>query len=126
MSVAVVGTGNLGSRVARRLADGGVEVVVAATDMSSARDVAQGIGHGARAVEVEDAITGFDTVVFATWLATKDLFDQHAGQLANKIVVDPSNNIGPDGSVRVQELEPGRRLGWATTGGGGPARRPLS
>jgi predicted dinucleotide-binding enzyme len=107
MSVAVIGTGNLGSRVARRLADGGVEVVVAANDLSSARDVAKGIGHGVRAVEVEDAITGADTVVFATWLATtKDLIAQHAAQLANKIVVDPSNNIGPDGSGGFKSLNP--------------------
>ena len=107
MSVAVIGTGNLGSRVARRLAEGGVDVVVAANEPSSAEAAAQQIGHGVRAVQIDDAIAAADTVVFATWFATtKELLAQHAAQLVNKIVVDPSNNVRLDGSGGAENLNP--------------------
>jgi len=46
MSVAVVGTGNIGSPVARRLAGGGVDVVVAGSSLESARQAARQIGQG--------------------------------------------------------------------------------
>ena len=36
MTVSVIGAGNLGSRVARRLAEGGVDVLLAAEDRSHA------------------------------------------------------------------------------------------
>jgi predicted dinucleotide-binding enzyme len=99
MTVAVIGTGNLGTRVARRLADGGVDVVVAASNVAGAQSAAARVGHGARAADVADAIGSADTVVFATWFATtKELLAQHAAQLSGKIVVDPSNNIALDES----------------------------
>jgi 8-hydroxy-5-deazaflavin:NADPH oxidoreductase len=99
MTVAVIGTGNLGTRVARRLADGGVDVVVAASNVAGAQSAAARAGHGARAADVADAIGSADTVVFATWFATtKELLAQHAAQLSGKIVVDPSNNIALDES----------------------------
>jgi predicted dinucleotide-binding enzyme len=99
MTVAVIGTGNIGSRVARRLAEGGVDVVVASSTYASAQQAAEKIGTGARPAEVGDAIAAADVVVFATWFATtKELLPQYAPQLVGKTVVDPSNNIAPDGS----------------------------
>jgi predicted dinucleotide-binding enzyme len=99
MTVAVIGTGNIGSRVARRLAEGGVDVVVAGSTYPSAEKAAESIGAGTRAAEVPDAIAAADVVVFATWFATtKELLAEYAAQLAGKTVVDPSNNIAPDGS----------------------------
>jgi predicted dinucleotide-binding enzyme len=99
MTVAVIGTGNIGSRVARRLAEGGVDVVVASGTYAGAQKAAEIIGTGSRAAEVGDAIAAADVVVFATWFATtKELLTRYAPELAGKTVVDPSNNIAPDGS----------------------------
>jgi predicted dinucleotide-binding enzyme len=99
MSVAVIGTGNIGSRVGRRLAEGGVDVVLASSTYASAQEAADKIGNGAKAAEVGDAIAASDIVVFATWFGTtKELLTQYALELAGKTVVDPSNNIAPDGS----------------------------
>jgi len=98
MAVAVIGTGNIGSRVARRLAEGGEAVVVAASNPESAQEAAQQIGRGVRAADVKDAIANADVVVFATWFdATKQLVADNTDALSGKIVVDPSNNIAPDG-----------------------------
>lgn len=98
MSVAVIGTGNIGSRVARRLADGGVDVTVAGSDIARTRQAADTIGHGVKAAEAKDAIAGADVVVLAVWFATlKHIVADNADALADKIVVDPSNNIAADG-----------------------------
>jgi predicted dinucleotide-binding enzyme len=107
MTVAVIGAGNLGSRVARRLAEGGVDVVIAAENRGHAESVAQSIGNGVRAVEVAEAVASADQLVFATWFpTTKDLLVQYQAQLVGKIVIDPSNNIAPDESGSVRSLNP--------------------
>jgi predicted dinucleotide-binding enzyme len=98
MVVAVIGTGNVGSRVARRLAEGGADVTVAASDLESAQQAAQEIGQGVRAADVKEAIANADLVVFATWFdTTKQLLADNTEALTGKIVADPSNNIAPDG-----------------------------
>lgn len=107
MTVAVIGTGNLGSRVARRLSDGGVEVVVAAEDRSNAASVAESISNEVKAVDVSDAIANADQVVLATWFAvTKDLLVKYQAQLIEKIVIDPSNNVSFDESGNASSLNP--------------------
>lgn len=100
MAVAVIGTGNIGSRVARRLAEGGEDVVVAASKPESAHEAAQQIGRGVRAADVKDAIANADVVVFATWFdTTKQLIADNTDALSGKIVVDPSNNMPPTATV---------------------------
>jgi predicted dinucleotide-binding enzyme len=107
MTVAVIGAGNIGSRVARRLAQGGVDVVLAADNRDHAESVAQSIGNGVRAADVAGAVASADQLVFATWFpTTKDLLVQYEPQLVGKIVIDPSNNIGPDESGGVRSLNP--------------------
>ena len=107
MTVAVIGAGNLGSRVAGRLAGGGVDVVVAADHLSSAEAVAQTIGHGVRALDTADAVAIGDEVIFATWFATtKELLGRYGAELVDKIVIDPSNNIAPDDSGGIRSLNP--------------------
>jgi predicted dinucleotide-binding enzyme len=66
MTIAVIGARNLGSRMARRLAEGGVEVVIAAENRGHAESVAQSIGNGVRAVEVAEAVASADQLVFAS------------------------------------------------------------
>src|SRR5258708_39438463 len=107
MTVAVIGAGNIGSRVARRLAEGGVDVVITAENRGHAEAVAQSIGNGVRAVEVAEAVASADQLVFATWFTTtKDLLVQYEPQLVGKISIDPSNNIAFDESGGVRSLNP--------------------
>jgi predicted dinucleotide-binding enzyme len=45
------------------------------------------------------AIERADVLVFAVWLdAFKQLIDQYGERLTGKVVVDPSNPVGPDGA----------------------------
>ena len=107
MTVAVIGAGNIGSRLARRLAEGGVDVLLAAEDRGHAESVAQSIGNGVKAVDVSNAVANGDQVIFATWFATtKDLLAVYQPQLVGKIVVDPSNNMAFDESGNVSSLNP--------------------
>ena len=106
MTVAVIGAGNIGPRVARRLAEGGVDVLLAAQDSGHVVLVAKSIGNGVRAVAVSDAVANSDQVVFATWFATtKDLLAEYKAQLAGKIVIDPSNNMAVDESGERQQSQ---------------------
>ncbi|RAG81012.1 NADP oxidoreductase coenzyme F420-dependent [Streptacidiphilus pinicola] len=115
MSVAVIGTGNIGTRVARRLAEGGVEVTVAASSLDGAQEAAGKIGSGVSASGVADAIKSADAVVFATWFpVTQQLLADNVTALQGKIVVDPSNNVAPDGdgfkSLNPEGVSAGRQL----------------
>ncbi len=97
MTTAIIGVGNIGSPLARHLVGGGESVVLAAKDQSRADALARELGSLARAASVEDAIAVADVVVFAVWLDTiKDLIQQDAKLLEEKVVVDPSNPLGFD------------------------------
>jgi 8-hydroxy-5-deazaflavin:NADPH oxidoreductase len=60
--------------------------------------LARELGSLASAADVADAIERADAVIFAVWLdVLEDLVRQNAPRLAGKVVIDPSNPIGPDG-----------------------------
>lgn len=102
MTTAIIGTGNIGSAVARHLVAGDETVVVAAKDAAHADTLAEQLGSRARAASVQDAITAADVVVFALWLDDmKDVISEHAGSLAGKVVVDPSNPLGFDANGQI-------------------------
>ncbi|UKA63088.1 NADPH-dependent F420 reductase [Arthrobacter sp. FW306-04-A] len=98
MTTAIIGIGNLGSRVARNLVQGGEPVILAARDQSGADALAGELGALASSATVADAVSAADTVLFALWLDTgKELISQLSQALVGKVVIDPSNPIGPDG-----------------------------
>jgi len=98
MSTAIIGLGNIGTAVAAHLTTGGEAVILAANTPGRAQQLAGDLGPSASAAETADAIERADTVVFAVWFdVLRDLVGQNADRLAGKVVVDPSNPIGPDG-----------------------------
>lgn len=98
MTTAIIGIGNIGSRVARNLVKGGEPVIVAARDQSAADSMAAELGALASSASVVDAVAQADAVLLAVWLDTgKELISQLSQALAGKVVIDPSNPIGPDG-----------------------------
>ena len=66
MTTAVIGTGGIGSAIARQLASGGETLRLSSADPQSARTLAAGIG-GAAVVAAgnRDALRGADAVVLA-------------------------------------------------------------
>jgi hypothetical protein len=102
-----VGTGNIGSAVARHLVAGGEPVVLTAKDESGPQALAEELGPLARAASVEDAISGADAVLFAVWLdVMTELIPAHADLLAGKVVIDPSNPVGFDASGQMARTLP--------------------
>lgn len=98
MTTAIIGIGNIGSRAARNLVQGGERVVLAARDQSGADSLAAELGPLATSATVPDAVSAADAVLLALWLdAGKEVISQLGQALAGKVVIDPSNPIGPDG-----------------------------
>jgi len=103
MRIGVIGSGNIGASVARRLIEQGHEVAISnSRGPDSLRDLAPGLG--ARAATVEDAARFGDVVVEAIPLVA--VTQLPADALDGKIVVDAANYYpGRDGTY--DEVENG-------------------
>jgi len=98
-TVAIIGTGNIGSRLAANFAAGGQDFLLAGRDREAAGKLAADLDGHAEAVSIDDAVERADVLVFALWLdAFEQLIAQYGERLAGKVIVDPSNPIGPDGA----------------------------
>jgi 8-hydroxy-5-deazaflavin:NADPH oxidoreductase len=98
MPTAIIGVGKIGQALATHLTDGGEAVILAASKPAPAEQLARELGRSASAASVADAIERADAVIFAVWLdVLQDLVRRNAPRLAGKVVIDPSNPIGPDG-----------------------------
>jgi 8-hydroxy-5-deazaflavin:NADPH oxidoreductase len=108
MTTAIIGTGGIGSVVARRLASGGETLRLSSADQESARRLAAEIGRAAVvAVDNRDALQGADAVVLALRFAVlKGVIGEIADPLADKPVVVPSNPFGIDAQGNVSRLLP--------------------
>ena len=92
MTTAIIGLGNMGSGLARRLADTGDLVLATRDDVTSAALAAE---LGAKSASIEAAIAAADIVVLALPYASALELAQ-SGALKDKIVVDITNPIKPD------------------------------
>jgi predicted dinucleotide-binding enzyme len=98
-TVAIIGTGNIGSRLAANFAAGGQDFLLADRDQETARKLASGLGGHAEVVSIDEAVERAGVLVFALWLdAFEQLIAQYGDRLAGKVIVDPSNPVGPDGA----------------------------
>ncbi|HEV2258871.1 MAG TPA: NAD(P)-binding domain-containing protein [Streptosporangiaceae bacterium] len=97
-TVAIIGTGNIGGTVAKNLAAGGQDILVASRDQETTQKLASSLDGHAEAVSVGDAVDRADVLVLALWLdADRQLIAEYGERLAGKVIVDPSNAVGPDG-----------------------------
>jgi predicted dinucleotide-binding enzyme len=103
MTTAVVGTGVLGSAIARRLAAGGEALQLASADAESARKLAAQIGPAAViAVDNRAALQGAEAAVLALrFTALQGVIEELADSLADKLVVVPSNPLSTDAQGHV-------------------------
>ena len=98
-TVAIIGTGNIGSRLAAAFAAGGQDFLLAGRDREAARKVSADLDGHADVVSVDEAVEQAGVLVLAVWLdAFKELIDQYGERLAGKVIVDPTNPVGPDGA----------------------------
>ena len=125
MTTAIIGTGGLGSAIARQLAEGGETLRLSSADTESARTLAGEIGRAAVvAVDNREALQAADAVVLALRFGVlKGVIDEVADVLADKLVVVPSNPVGLDAQGKVSRLLPEGEpsgdvvAGWLPAGG---------
>jgi predicted dinucleotide-binding enzyme len=107
MKTAVIGLGNLGSRVAARLAAGGESVIVSQPNMAVARELAGKLGMQAEALPVEEALARADVIILAIWFnVLTEFVAKHRNALVGKIVVDPSNPIALNSKGGFEKIIP--------------------
>ena len=98
-TVAIIGTGNVGSALAANFAAGGQDFLLAGRAQEAAGKLASGLGGHAEVVSIDEAVQRADVLVFAVWLdAFEQLIAQYGDRLAGKVIVDPTNPVGPDGA----------------------------
>ena len=100
-TIAIIGTGEVGSALGPEFAARGHEIVYGSRnpDRDSVRDLVVRTGEGASAVGQADAVAGADIVVLAVpWYAVEEVV-ANIGDLSGKIVIDPTNPrmVGDDG-----------------------------
>ena len=124
MTTAIIGTGGLGSVIARQLASGGETLRLSSADTESAQTLAAEIGEAAVvAVDNADAVRGADAVVLALrFVVLEGVIDEITDSLIGNLVVVPSNPVGIDARGNVSRLLPEEQssgevlAGWLPAG----------
>jgi 8-hydroxy-5-deazaflavin:NADPH oxidoreductase len=123
VTTAIIGTGGIGSAIARLLAAGGESLRISSADFKSARALAAEIGRAAVvATDNRDALRGADAVVLALrFTVLKPVITEIAGSLAGMVVVVPSNPVGIDAHGDISRLLPEGESSGAVVAGWLPA-----
>jgi 8-hydroxy-5-deazaflavin:NADPH oxidoreductase len=128
MTTAIIGTGGLGSVIARQLASGGEPLRLSSADTKSARTLAAGVGPAAVvAAGNRDALRGAGAVILALrFSALKSVIDEIAEPLTDKVVVVPSNPLTTDAHGNVIRVLPTGQSSGKVVAGWLPARAHLA
>jgi len=123
MITAIIGTGGLGSVIARQLASGGETLRLSSANRESAQTLAAAIGRDAVvAAGNRDALQGADAVVLALrFVALKGVIEEIADSLTDKLVVVPSNPVGLNAQGEVYRLLPEEQSSGEVVAGWLPA-----
>jgi 8-hydroxy-5-deazaflavin:NADPH oxidoreductase len=98
-TVAIIGTGNIGRTLAANFVVGGQDFLLAGRDQEAAQKIASDLDGHAEAVSIDEAVDRAGVLIIALWLdAFEQLIAQYGDRLAGKVIVDPSNPVGPDGA----------------------------
>ena len=119
MTTAIIGTGGLGSVIARQLASGGENLRLANADAGPARSLAAQIGGTAVvAAGNREAVQGAGAVVLALrFTVLKGVIAEIAGSLTDTVVVVPSNPLSTDAQGNVfRVLRDGQSSGEVVAG----------
>jgi len=119
VTTAIIGTGGIGSAIARLLASGGETLRLSSADSASAKRLAAEIGRTASpATDNHDALRGADGVVLALrFTVLQGVIDEIADALDGRLVVVPSNPLTTDTQGNVSRVLPkGQSSGQAVAG----------
>ena len=107
MKIGIIGAGNVGTGLGKRLAAKGHDIVVSfARSMDKVEEAAQIIGGGARAGTREEATAHGEVVIVATpWGATLEALTPVADALTGKVVT-----CAKSPTMRKRRLQSGRFL----------------
>jgi predicted dinucleotide-binding enzyme len=117
MKVGIIGAGQIGGTLTRRLTDLGHEVFVA---NSRGPDTLSGLGAetGATAVSVPEAVRGVDLVIVT--IPEKNIPNLPAGLFADTpdqvVVVDTGNYYPRQRDGRIEAIEAGEQMGSSAAG----------
>jgi predicted dinucleotide-binding enzyme len=128
MTTAIIGTGGIGSAIARRLAAGGETLRLSSADKESARKLAADIG-GTPIVAADnlEVLQGADALVLALrFTILEGVIQEVADSLADRLVVVPSNPFTLDAQGNVSRVLPGGQSSGTVVTGWLPARTPLA
>ena len=128
MTTAIIGTGGIGSAIARRLASGGETLRLASADQDSARTLAANLGGaGIVASDNREALQGVDAVILALrFPVLRGVIDEISGVLSDELVLIPSNPVGLDDQGQVVRLLPEGRVSGEVVAGWLPAGARLA
>ena len=128
MSTAVIGTGVLGSVIARLLTRAAKSVRLASAKAQSARELAAELGPGAvAAADDRAALQDADAVVLALrFTVLEGVIDEIADSLAGKLVVVPSNPLTTDAEGNVSRVLPAGQSSGEVVAGWLPAGARLA
>ncbi len=98
MKIGIIGAGNIGTGLGKRLAAKGHDIVVSyARTPEKVAEAAAVIGGGAKPGTLEEAAAHGEVIILATpWGVTLDVVSSLAGELAGKTVWDCTNPFAPD------------------------------
>jgi 8-hydroxy-5-deazaflavin:NADPH oxidoreductase len=106
-TVAIIGTGNIGGTLAVEFAAGGRDFLLASRDEEAARKLAAGLDGHAEAVSVDEAVDRAGVLVTAVWLDDfEQLIARYGDRLAGKVIIDPTNPVGPDADGNYRKVIP--------------------
>ncbi|SFN40603.1 hypothetical protein SAMN05421594_2628 [Chryseobacterium oleae] len=97
--VAIIGLGNIGKALASNLLKSNTSYIVADRNEEEAKNLAALLGSSVEANSVALAVKAADVLILAVpFQAISGFLKDNATYLENKIIVDPSNAIAPDGN----------------------------
>ncbi len=96
MKIGIIGSGNMGSALARRITTAGHDVLMTAKDLKEADKIAKQIGPRVKAVSPAEVSKGVDLLIAATPAGEQVAALKSCGELKGKIVIDIANPLKPD------------------------------
>ena len=95
MNIAILGTGNRGGVLGKRLSEKGHHITFGSRNPESEKiqQLIKDVGNGTKAAAISNSVDDVDVVVLATpWSAAEGILDQ-IGNLQGKVLIDATNPI---------------------------------